>query len=228
VTYRIAPGLRITATGTTFKGSLGTGFKIPSLYQLYSNVGDTSLLPERSVSIDAGFEQELGSRDMTFAMTYFHTDFNQLIDFDTATDHYYNVGQATSDGVETQATAKFRSFLFQLAYTYTLARNDITGAPLLHRPKQAISAEVNWKLSDRAEFGAQGRFVGARADTDPVDFAPVQMPSYAVFFLNAHYRICKGLGMFVRLDNIFDRWYEEIDGYGTPGRSIFVGLSEEI
>lgn len=227
-TYRLAPGTRIAATGTTFKGSLGTGFKIPSLYQRYSSFGDPTLAPERSVSVDAGFEQELGSRDITFGMTYFHADFNQLIDYDFATQHYFNVGQATSYGVETEAKAKLGTVLLALAYTYTLARDDLTGKELPHRPKQAVSTEVSWKVSGRAELGAQGRFVGARADADPVTFAPVEMPSYAVFYLNAHYHIAKGLDLFARIDNLLDRWYEEVDGYGTAGRSVFVGMSEAI
>ena len=47
-TYRIASAYLIQNTGTKFKGSFGTGFKAPTLFQLYSDYGDETLSPEES------------------------------------------------------------------------------------------------------------------------------------------------------------------------------------
>ena len=65
VTYRIAPAYFLEATGTRFKATLGTGFKSPSLYQLYAPgtfwgpIGNERLKPEESRGWDAGIEQYL-------------------------------------------------------------------------------------------------------------------------------------------------------------------------
>ncbi|MFH1288153.1 MAG: TonB-dependent receptor, partial [bacterium] len=48
VTYRVAPGYNIDCTNTRLKASYATGFKAPSLYQLYSSYGNEKLIPEKS------------------------------------------------------------------------------------------------------------------------------------------------------------------------------------
>ncbi len=68
VTFRVAPAYLIAATGTRLKATLGTGFKSPSLYQLFAPatsfgpVGNPLLRPERALGWDAGIEQSLGRR----------------------------------------------------------------------------------------------------------------------------------------------------------------------
>ena len=54
------------------------------------------------------------------------------------------------------------------------------------------------------------------------------MPAYAVFYLTARYQLSKELRLFGRVDNLFDRQYEEINGFGTSGRAVFFGLGAEI
>lgn len=64
-TYKAALAYLIPNTGTKFKGTWGTGFKAPSLYQLYAPEipaygflgGNPHLQPEESESFDAGIEQ---------------------------------------------------------------------------------------------------------------------------------------------------------------------------
>ena len=65
-TYRIAPALLVPFTETKLKGSIGTGFKAPTLSQLFADfrpvfnfVGNPNLLPEESIGYDFGFEQPL-------------------------------------------------------------------------------------------------------------------------------------------------------------------------
>jgi vitamin B12 transporter len=64
-TFRIAPALLIPETDTKLKGSVGTGFKAPTLPELYQNFpsfnffGNPNLKPETSIGYDLGFEQAL-------------------------------------------------------------------------------------------------------------------------------------------------------------------------
>src|SRR5262249_14996742 len=44
---------------TILRASLGTGFKAPALYQLFSAYGNQALEPEKATSWDAGVEQHL-------------------------------------------------------------------------------------------------------------------------------------------------------------------------
>ena len=64
-TFRIAPALLIPETDTKLKGSVGTGFKAPTLAELFQNFpsfnffGNPNLKPETSIGFDLGFEQAL-------------------------------------------------------------------------------------------------------------------------------------------------------------------------
>src|SRR5262249_3477330 len=75
-TYRIAPAVIVPVTETKLKASYGTGFKAPSLSELYQNFpdfnffGNPNLKPEQSTGYDAGFEQPLFDDRVRFGATY--------------------------------------------------------------------------------------------------------------------------------------------------------------
>jgi vitamin B12 transporter len=62
-TWRVAPAYIVPWTDTKLKATYGTGFKAPTLTELYVNnpsflvVGNPNLLPETSKGYDVGFEQ---------------------------------------------------------------------------------------------------------------------------------------------------------------------------
>src|SRR5262245_64916418 len=80
-TYRVAPALLVPFTETKLKGSIGTGFKAPTLSQLYSDfrpvfnfVGNPNLLPEESIGYDFGFEQPLFNDRFRFGLTRYNIE----------------------------------------------------------------------------------------------------------------------------------------------------------
>ena len=83
-TYRIAPALLVPVTETKLKASYGTGFKAPTLNQLFVNflptfLANPNLQPEESVGYDVGFEQPLFDNRVRFGATWFHNDITNLI-----------------------------------------------------------------------------------------------------------------------------------------------------
>ena len=54
-TYRVTGGYLHHETGTKLRGSYGTGFRAPSVNQLYfPNFGNPNLQPEKSQGLDVG------------------------------------------------------------------------------------------------------------------------------------------------------------------------------
>ena len=106
-TWRIAPAYLIPKTGTKLKGSYGTGFKAPSLTQLFVSFpafnffANPNLEPEESEGFDIGFEQSLAEERVRFGATYFHNDITNLIAANASFTSLENVGEATTEGVET-------------------------------------------------------------------------------------------------------------------------------
>ena len=78
-TYRVAPMLVFPETGTKIKASIGTGFKAPTLNELFVDFpafqffANRNLQPEQSFGYDIGFEQSLAHDRIAFGATYTST-----------------------------------------------------------------------------------------------------------------------------------------------------------
>ena len=82
ITYRIAPVYFVEETGTKFRATYGTGFKAPSLFNLFDPAyGNAELKPEKSRGWDVGVEQFSINRYLSFEVSYFSNVFNDLFSF---------------------------------------------------------------------------------------------------------------------------------------------------
>jgi len=224
-TYKISTAYLITQTGTRLKGNWGTGFKAPSLYQLYSSYGNPDLKPDESRSYDAGFEQNLFNDKFSFGVTYFHNNFKNMVDFDLdpSSPTYYkyiNIGQAMTQGVE--FGTKFLpvdSLTLGLNFTYTDTEDKDTGQELLRRPKQEVNFDLNWAFLPKANFNLGVNYFGSRKDV-----GYITDKAYTVVRIASSYDITKNLQIFGRIENLFDKDYQEADGYATLGRSFYAGI----
>src|SRR5690606_37655891 len=66
---------------TVLRASWGQGFKAPSLYQLFSIYGNTSLEPEEAEGWDVGVEHHLLARRIMVSATYFERETENQIDY---------------------------------------------------------------------------------------------------------------------------------------------------
>lgn len=226
-TYKAALAYFFDPTGTKIRGSYGTGFHAPSLYQLYSAFGDRNLKPEESKGYDIGLEQELLNRKVLISITYFETDIEDLIDWNWVTWKYYNVGKAETKGWETAVSYKPLDWLsVDLNYTYTDAKDRTPGGAnegkyLIYRPKHKASASVNIKPSEKLNLNINAQHVGRRyRNANNAD----EMPAYTLLNLFATYDLTKNLQLFGRVDNVTDKNYESIYQYGEPGIGVYGGI----
>ncbi len=229
-TYRFTSSYAVKQTGTRFKGSYGTGFKAPSLYQLYvPTYGNQALQPEKSTGWDLGVEQALLRGRVELSATWFANDFDDLIDFDSATSRYINTKRAESFGVELTATVTpTDAITLRAGYTWTKTKDKETGLELLRRPKNKFSIAANYRFVKKGNINLETAYVGKRQDVyfDPISYAStrVKLGGYLLVNLAASYDVTKWLQLFARVDNMLDREYEEAYGYGTPGISGYGGV----
>ena len=226
VTWKLAPRFRILE-GTDLLGSIGTGFKAPSLYQLYSEFGRESLEPEEMVGVDAGIEQRLWRDQLTVRATYFYNDFDTLISFDSSTFLYENISRARTQGLELGIRAELGAGVSaQADYTYTESRDVVAKEGLLRRPRNKLSVRLAAPIADRGEVSVQLSLFGKRLDTDFSTFPAerVNLPGYMVAQVGGSYRLSDSVELCARVENLFDRQYEEVLGYATPGVSGFAGV----
>jgi vitamin B12 transporter len=232
VTYRLAPAWVIGRTGTKLKATFGTGFKAPSLYQLHAPptvwgpIGNRALEPDESAGWDAGVEQDLAGGRLRIGATWFRNRFRNLITFDMARG-YVNVGRARTEGIELTAEfLPFDGFACRTAYTRMSSKDLGTGLDLPRRPKDKLSAGLDIKLAKALDLGLRLNIVGRRTDMDFTSWpsAPVSLPPYALLDASISWTAVGGVELFLRVDNLLNRHYEMVYGYGAPGFGAHVGF----
>lgn len=227
VTWHVGPAFLIKETGTRLFSTVGTGFKAPSLFQLYSIYGNQDLNPEKSLGVDGGVEQELWRKRLNVSATYFYNNFDELIDFDPNTFLFSNIARARTQGLE--ATARLRvTETISLAFNYTyMDTQDLdTGLELLRRARNKAGAELNYDINQKTHVNLNMVYVGPRADTDYNVFPAerVSLGGYTLFNIAGSYDLTPKVQLFAHLDNIFDKQHEDVLGYGTLGAAAYGGL----
>ncbi len=232
-TFRLAPAYLIKGTQTKLKATLGTAFKSPSLYQLHAPatfmgpIGNESLNPEKSTGWDVGVEQYFLEGQIRLSAAYFKNDYTNLIQFDSL-QGYTNVGKAESKGIELSFQAHSRSgLILDVSYTRTEARDLDTDSALLRRPKDKFSASFLYPFLRKGNIRLSLIHIGEREDLDFSTWPEtrVTLPDYTLLNSVISYDLTQQIQVFLRMDNLFNEKYEMIKGYGTPGRSAYLGLN---
>ncbi len=233
--FENATTVRVTAaylhkeTGTKIRGSYGTGFKAPTIFELYGYTnnyrGNPNLKPEKSTGFDIGLEQSLLDDRITMSATYFNNRIEDLIQGSGRTS--INLpGQSKIEGVEVSLGVEVVDNL-RVTGTYTYTHGvDSNGDDLVRRPNHVASLNVNYRfLDDRANVNLGVEYNGKQKDW--IFVTPrktTTLDDYVLLNLAASYQVTDNLQVYGRLENLLNEDYEEVWGYGTAGRSAYLGL----
>jgi vitamin B12 transporter len=193
--------------------SYKTGFLAPNLYQ--QNYDASNSLEAESSS---GYELSVGTQN--FLLTYFDQQIKNAINYGGwyPNDFYYNIeGKSRFKGIEVSANYQLSDILGELSYTYLDAK-DANGNKIARRPRDKVEASLSWFLSDTLFMNIKGSYVGSRHDTNEVQTGKYFLADYTV-----NYDVGKRINLYFKIHNVFDKYYQEVDGYGTLGRSFYVG-----
>ncbi len=233
-TWRVAPAFIVPGTETKLKASYGTGFKAPNLYQLYGNgpfgfVGNPNLAPETSRGYDFGFEQPLFNDRVRFGVTYFRNDLQNLIDYNATFTTLVNIGHAATYGAEAFVQVAVNDKLrARLDYTRTTARDLDAGTDLLRRPRDKYSATVTWQPIEKLTISPTVIYLGRWRDIDRSTFVNEDGGRVTIVNLAAEYALDPRATVFARVDNLFNKQYEEPLGWLQPGLSAYAGVKFSI
>lgn len=220
-TYRGGILWSIPGYGIRLKANYGTGFRAPSLNELYFPFfGNPLLRPEKSKGFDGGFEASLPDGTGSLSATYFSQNYSDLIQYDFQTYLAENIGKAAIKGVELGLTLRpIDSIRARVSYTYMDSRDEETDQPLTRRPRHKAVSQVEY-ASERWSLFGEYIYVSHRYDSA----ASRTLSSYGLVNLYATYRAHKSFEFFARINNLFNADYEEIGGYGTPGTAVYCGM----
>jgi vitamin B12 transporter len=240
-TYRATGGYLHKETGTKLRGSYGTGFRAPTINDLFfPGFGNPNLQPEKSKGLDVALDQSLFEDRVSLSVGYFWTRYQNLIlsvfdpggvcSFSLFGFCAANIGQARAEGVEASAKIKLirdrpwiKSLDVQFQYTHTSTENQTNnaGTRLPQWPLNQWSAILSYQPVEALRANLEGRFVGQRFnDTQNED----SLPHFYVWNASFTYDVTKTVQIYGRADNLFNRKYEEVLFFGTPIRSVFGGV----
>ncbi|MBI0476780.1 TonB-dependent receptor [Sphingomonas sp. MA1305] len=232
------------ASATTLRASYGEGFKAPTLYQLYSDYGNTRLDPETAKNYDLGVEQGLLGGRATIGATYFHRDTRNQIGFRGCSRAeqgaagsicanrpfgvYDNIQRTRAEGVEVAIGLRPVDALTVSAnFSYIDSQNRTPGTSfgtdLLRRPKETAAFVVDYRLPFGLGIGGTVQIVGDSVDSDSYGNR-VQVDGYALASIRAELPLGDRFSVYGRIDNLTDERYFTVAEYGTYGRAAYGGI----
>ena len=225
------------------KANVGTAFTPPSLCDMNTSCAQATsnnLQPETSLDWDAGIEQDLFDKDMKLGVLYFHNNFKNLIEFvaNSKAPFYgqlVNVSSATAQGIESFFEYKpYKSLSMRLNYTFDQTQGQwiggsATNEPLVRRPKNKGNFDIDYHFTDKATAHVNVLVFGARTDTyfNQATYKSVmtEASGYVLVNLSANYELSDEVTLFTRLDNVLNKQYQQVWGYGTMGFTGIGGLN---
>lgn len=231
-TFTFNPSFRINDRYRVF-GSIASGFKAPTLYQLYSAFGNTELQPETSVNYEAGLQQT--SRAFNGRLVYFNRLIRNGIDFDNNAYRYVNINRQRVQGLELEMTLKpAKAVTVTANYTLLKAREqsqsrisfaDTTYRYLLRRPVHQVNVETGWQATAKWYLSARLRYVSARFDVAGYQQPDEKMKAYLLPGAYMSYTISDKARFFLQWQNIGNVQFTEIRGFSSIPSIIQAGAS---
>ncbi|WP_339914621.1 TonB-dependent receptor [uncultured Brevundimonas sp.] len=213
--------------GFILSGAWGTGFKAPSISQsvcdyCYASVPFPDLTPETADSVELALGWGSTDGRVQGRATAYRLNVEDQITYvfnpSTFDSYYINVDRTRTDGVELEGRAFLAGGVdLTLAYAWTDARNPANGARLLRVPEHAGSATLGW-TGERLSAA-----LTVRAEGDQLDAGGVRK-AFVTAGLNGAWTLTPTVSLTARIDNLTDERYQQVFGYGEPGRSAYVGV----
>jgi vitamin B12 transporter len=223
ISYLLANKLKLRA-------AYSHSFLAPLVSQMVNPWGESNfnLKPEKGKSYEVG--AEFYSAPFTFSVTYFNTKYEDMIDWVTTdwvtfSGQYQNFKNVDTYGIELAATMQpLDNFTLSGAYTYLHTEDRATGEPLIRKPRHTLSGSAAY-AHKRFTLSVSMIYVGKRMDYDYSAWPPeMENPAFNSFDFNLMVPVTRGLTVFGKLTNAFDRDYQEFIGYPAPGRRFEVGF----
>lgn len=210
--------------------NISSAYKIPSLYQLFSEYGNKSLKPERSMNYEGGFALTGKGPATQIRFVYFKRNIKDLIVFYTDANwvsQYINRDAQYDNGIEIEAGVKLLPNLYWNAnYSWVDGKGENEGVKeknLFRRPNHMFNSSINWNPIKALRVSPSVRYIGSRMK-GPYDPGPDKMPAYHTIDLYVGYEFSSTIHGFADLRNITNKYYADVPGYNSRGINIMTGI----
>ncbi|GAA3710521.1 TonB-dependent receptor [Oceanisphaera sediminis] len=198
--------------------SYGTAFKAPTFSNLYGFGGNLELNPEESENWELGLGGNYSLLD--WQLNFYRNEIDNLIVYQGGNVNSTKNTDALIKGIEVVVKAETGLVHHTLSYDYTDAKDgNNEGRQLARRAKRKASWTGDIDVAG-ANLFAQALYVGERNDSA---YSDVVMPSYTIWNIGARYPLTQQLTLNGKINNLFDKDYQVVDGYDAPDMEFYVG-----
>ena len=206
--------------------SISSGYRVPSLYQLYSEYGNKDLKPETTTSYELGaqyFSDQINAR-----ITGFIRDGRDVFLW---SGKYINGDQQHDYGIETEATVHFTDH-FTASANYTFVNGAITTNSagkdtsffnLYKRPKNILNLSLNYQITKKLFLSSNLKAVSKAFEPQSLS-TPYELKGYYTLGFYGQYQFNKKFTIFADVQNITDQTYFVTRGFTTKGFNVNGGV----
>jgi vitamin B12 transporter len=233
-TYSINPSYLINSQVKLF-ANYGTGFKVPTLTQLFGPFGaNEDLEPEESTSTEAGIQFVSSNKNWNIRTTWFNRKIENIIIYTTG---YINQDKLNDHGVEVEAAYTLSKFTLTGFYAYvdgdittqTGSGSETKPNDLLRRPKHSVGLNIGYRATDKLFTSLNFKTFSRRNDLffDFNTFTnnPVVLNAYQLLDVYVEYAVLDGrVKIFGDFRNLLNQDYYEVYGYNMQPINLSLGV----
>jgi len=217
--------------------NLASGFKAPSLTQLYGAFGSNkNLKPEKSESVEGGVQFFFKQKDANIRVVAFQRKIEDVIFYAGA--GYINQNEQHDKGFDLEGSASpIQNLKLKAFYSFVdghISDGSSETNNLYRIPKHSLGLNMSYKILDNWTVSANFKITGTRDDTysyfDSQTFTYktkiVSLKAYQLLDFYTEYSLLKGkLKLFVDAKNLLNQDYYEVYGYSVLPVSVNAGVN---
>ena len=215
---------------TLIYSSISKRTRFPVMHQLYSNTsGNPDLKEQRNINGEIGIKHDF-RKVATIELSYFYNNVKDLIERASKNDPFLNISKAIFEGIEGNIHTRIGKYFFgRLSYTYLDVRNKNPAflgrseEELSYIPKHKADFELGYLTDFGLSFNLLGSYNGRRYYYDSNNDQHA-LGGYFVGNAKVSQRFLTHWEGSIYIENIFDRNYQEEEGYPQPGRSFLFSI----
>jgi vitamin B12 transporter len=221
----------IKETGTRIRGSAGSGFRAPTLNELFfPGFSNPDLQPETSFSWDVGVDQTFWRERIRLGLTVFYNKFDNLIRFVPIDTFPFvaavNVARARAAGVEVTGEADLlKNLVASVNYTYTDSEDLSTNRWLPREPQHRWNIGVTWEPIRRLQLFTQIHVVTRQFESEEAGFnsGHTRIDVGGSYRVVDKYGVLQFLDLTARVNNVLNEGYAEVRGFPALGTAFLLG-----
>ncbi|NEW83232.1 MAG: TonB-dependent receptor [Mariniphaga sp.] len=224
--------------------SINSSLRLPTFTDLYyssaTNIGNSSLKPEKAVAYESGFKYQFNGIDGH--LSYFHRSGKDMIDWVKKPDeniwYAQNITELNTDGIEFSAKINPQKFFDKKLFikSINLSWSWLTQSKqsgifaskyvldfLNHKIDLGISHSVvknvgiNWQISYQDRNGSYTNWEGSKYGNE-VEYKPFVLVDSRLHWTKNNTNI------YLEASNLFDKSYYDFGNIAQPGRSLRIGI----